>query len=70
MMPIVVHGRVPRARVDELDAYVRDQRITEHVFLDADGAGLRIDEVIHMDEYTLDLLVPLPDGLVLVYDTT
>ena len=65
-----VHGAVPPARVAELTEYVRAQSITEHVFLDADARGLLIADIIHMDEYTIDLVVPLPDGVVLVYDTT
>lgn len=29
-----------------------------------------IDTVVQQDEYTLDVLVPIEDGLCLVYDTT
>lgn len=69
-MKLAVHGRVPAARVTELEAWTARQAITEHVFLDVDAAGLRIEDIVTMDEYTIDLVVPLPDGLVLVYDTT
>lgn len=69
-MSLAVHGRVPAARLAELEAWTARQAITEHVFLDVDAAGLRIADVVSMDEYTIDLVVPLPDGLVLVYDTT
>lgn len=69
-MDLRVHGTVSASRVRELTRWVASQRRTEHVFLDADAAGLSIATVHQMDEYTLDLLVPLPDGLVLAYDTT
>lgn len=35
-----------------------------------DAQGLSIEEVHAMDEFTLDLLVPLTDELTLVLDTT
>jgi hypothetical protein len=69
-MALTVFGDVPEARVRELEQFVASQRITEHVFRDLDALGLRIDDIVYMDEYTLDLLVSLPDGLTLVYDTT
>lgn len=58
----------PRHR--ELLAWTRTQHITEQMFHAVDDAGLRITAIHHMDEYTIDIVVPLPDGLVLVYDTT
>lgn len=69
-MALRVHGRVPERRIAELEAWVAGQRITEQVVRETDRAGLVLAEVVEMDEYTLDLFVPLPDGLVLVYDTT
>lgn len=69
-MRLRVHGGVDVERVRALDAFVAGHRITEHVFVGLDGAGLAIDDVIAMDEYTIDLVVHLPDGLTLVYDTT
>lgn len=42
---------------------------TEQVFRAIDMQDLPYD-ILAMDEYTLDLVVTLPDGLVLVYDTT
>jgi hypothetical protein len=69
-MSLTVVGSVPEPRVRELEQFVASQRITEHVFLDLDARGLRIADIVNMDEYTLDLIVPLPDGLTLVYDTT
>ncbi len=63
-------GIVASARLRELGDYVRSQQITEHLFVDAHASGLRIADIVHMDEYTIDIVIPLPDGLVLVYDTT
>lgn len=65
-----VYGQVSSTRLDELERYVAGQQITEHVVRDALASGLGIDDVVQMDEFTIDLLVELPDGLVLVYDTT
>lgn len=69
-MALRVHGQVPAARVVELEAWTARQAITEHVFLDTDAAGLRIERIVPMDEYTIDLVVPVEPGVVLVYDTT
>lgn len=69
-MALVIHGQVPAARVIELQGFVAAHRITEQVFRDIDAAGLRIADILEMDEYTIDIVVPFPDGLVLVYDTT
>ena len=69
-MALRVHGTVPPERVRALAAWTAEQRLTEHVYTDVDAAGLQIDVIVPMDEYTLDLVVDLPDGLVLVYDTT
>ena len=68
--PLIVHGTIAASRLRELERFVAGQSITEHVFRDLDALGLAIDDIVAMDEYTLDLVVPLPDGLVLVYDTT
>lgn len=70
MKPFTVHGAVPETRVAELEDFVSTQGITEQVFRDLDALGLAIADIVNMDEYTLDLIVPLPDGLTLVYDTT
>lgn len=64
------HGHVPADRHQELEAFVAEQRTTEQVFRALDARGLRIADILAMDEYTLDLVVPLDDGLTLVYDTT
>ena len=69
-VPITTHGEIDPDRLAEVARFVADQRITEHVVRDVLAADLRIDEIIEMDEFTIDLVVPLPDGLTLVYDTT
>ncbi len=69
-MELAVHGDVPEARVVELRAYVRDHSTTGRLTAAAFAQGLDIADIHAMDEYSLDLVVPLPDGLVLVYGTT
>jgi hypothetical protein len=69
-MPLVAHGSVPAHRVEELSRFVASHRTTEQLLRAAQAAGLDVAAILEMDEYTLDILVPLPDGLVLVYDTT
>jgi hypothetical protein len=64
------HGPVAPTRLAELEAFVASQRITEHVFRDMDAARIRVTDIVAMDEYTIDLVFRLPDGLWLVYDTT
>jgi hypothetical protein len=54
----------------ELASWVAAQGTTERVVLAATAAGLELHDVVQMDEFTLDLVVALPDGLWLVYDTT
>lgn len=63
-------GSIPEARLAELTSWVQSQRTTEHVVQAANAEGLELHDVVQMDEFTLDLLLPLPDGLWLVYDTT
>lgn len=63
-------GSIPPERLAELGQFVADQTTTERVFRAVDRAGLQLDEIIHQDEYTIDIVVALPDQLVLVYDTT
>lgn len=69
-MPLVAHGPVPAHRLEELERFVAPHHTTEGIIRALDAAGLELADILEMDEYTLDLLVPLPDGLVLVYDTT
>ena len=65
-----VVGSVPASRVAELAAVVTEHRITEQVVQHALDAGYTIEAAVNMDEFTIDLVIRLPDGLYLVYDTT
>lgn len=69
-MDVRLRAAVSDGRRAELEAWLAGQTTTERLFRAVDAAGLRITEIVHQDEYTLDLVVPLPDGLTLVYDTT
>lgn len=69
-MTLTVHGVVPDDRVRELEEFVARHTTTERVVRDLEVHGLILADIHPMDEYTLDLVVPLPDGLTLVYDTT
>ena len=65
-----VVGQISEARVEALRRFVRGHQITEQVVRALDAAGWALDEIHEMDEFTFDLVVALPDGLCLVYDTT
>lgn len=69
-MRLATHGDVPPERLQALQAFVAEHTTTERVFLALLAGGLQFDDIVAMDEYTLDLIVALPDGLTLVYDTT
>ena len=69
-MAVTVHGEVAATRVREVEDFVRGHFITEQLFRAVDRAGMEIDAIVHMDEYTIDIVVPWPGGLFLVYDTT
>ncbi len=69
-MGLRVHGTVPAERVAELGRMVDGLGSLERVLRALDGQGLVLSEVVSMDEYTVDILVALPDGLTLVFDTT
>jgi hypothetical protein len=69
-MALEVVGAVPEARRAELADYTRGHRLTEHLVRAALDAGLDIEAAVQMDEFTFDLVIALPDGLWLVYDTT
>lgn len=66
---LLTQGQVPPARHRELAAFVETHRTTETMFRDLDRLGLAY-KILAMDEFTIDIVVPLPDGLALVYDTT
>lgn len=65
-----VVGRVDPRRHQALTAFVSGQRTTEGVVRALAQEGLELADVVEMDEFTIDLVVPLLDGLCLVYDTT
>lgn len=64
------HGSVPEARLAELDRLLGGLGSLERVLRALDGEKLSLGDVIPMDEYTIDILVDLPDGLTLAFDTT
>jgi hypothetical protein len=68
--PFQAVGDVPPHCFAALRAWVEPQRTTEDGVQAVLGDGLDLHDVVQMDEYTLDVLVRLPDGLWLVYDTT
>lgn len=65
-----VHGAVPAARSAALEVFTAGHTTTARLLKDHLAAGCDIGAIHAMDEYTLDVVVPLPDGLVLVYGTT
>ncbi|MBX2802983.1 MAG: hypothetical protein KTR31_35195 [Myxococcales bacterium] len=65
-----VNGHIADTRRAELSRIVSDFPTLEHVVRWAFAEGLELAEVIPMDEFTHDVVVPLPDELVLVFDTT
>ena len=69
-MSIRVHGIVDPRRVAGLAALTARQSITEQVFRMVDELDLVVVDLLPMDEYTIDVVIALPDGLHLVYDTT
>ena len=69
-MDLDVHGGVPERRIHELQAFIAEHRTTARLTRDVFANGLDIADILAMDEYSLDIVVPLPDGLVLIYGTT
>lgn len=69
-MALQAHGRVSDARLAELAAFTADHQTTARLTRDVFAAGLDLADIVAMDEYSLELVVPLPDGLTLVYGTT
>ncbi len=64
-----VHGNVPPEHVAAAIAFSAGHTITETLVRDVLEGGWQIDEVVEMDEFTLDLLIEA-DGVWVVYDTT
>ena len=48
----------------------RPHNTLERILKDAWAIGLDVQDIIVQDEYSHDVLLPLPDGRTLVYDTT
>lgn len=59
-------------QLEELQRAVAGHRMLEHVarWGYAQTPFVEIRDVVEQDEFTHDVIVPLPDGLVLVYDST
>lgn len=69
-MALRVHGTLDDARLGEIAGLVRDHTTTERLFSTVDALGLAVHDILPMDEYTIDIVVGLPGGAFLVYDTT
>ena len=65
-----VHGKVVEDRIAELEAYVAGHTTTERLVRAALEDGHDLAAFVEMDEFTIDVVVRLGDGLCLVYDTT
>ena len=65
-----VHGQIAPERVAELEAFTAPHTTTSRLLRDHLARGCDITDIHAMDEYTLEVVVPLPDGLVLIYGTT
>ncbi len=69
-MQLTPHFSIPAPRLAELTTWLDRQTTTERVVNAVIAAGFTLHDAHQMDEYTIDLVVELDDGLVLVYDTT
>jgi hypothetical protein len=69
-MDVRFRNHVAEGRKAELQRWLAPQTTSGDVWAALLTRGLRIHDIVTMDEFTLDWIVPLPDGLVLVYDTT
>lgn len=70
MVDLRVLGPVPEPRRRELVGLIGAAGTLERVIRALEGEGLELADVIPMDEFTIDILVDLPDGLTLAFDTT
>ena len=48
----------------------RELPTLEHVVRWAHARGLDVHDAVAMDEFTFDVLIPITDALILVFDTT
>jgi hypothetical protein len=69
-MSLRIHGSVAADRLAELSELVRSHTTTERLFRAVDALGLVLHDLVAMDEFTNDVVVEVPGGLFLVYDTT
>jgi hypothetical protein len=72
MMTLANRAGLPAARLAALEAELPAQTTLSDVVLwsATHAPALLVADVIAMDEYTHDVVVPWREGLVLVYDTT
>jgi hypothetical protein len=64
-----VHGSIPEERTAGL-AEAAALRTLEGIVRWGAPRGVEVTDILVQDEFTHDVVVPLPDGLVLVYGTT
>ena len=71
-VPLIDQGSLDRETRGVLEATVGGHSTLAKVldWARAQSPPLAVDEILTMDEYTHDVIVPYRDGLVLVYDTT
>lgn len=71
-MALHILPEIPEARGQSLRALVSAHTTMERVarWAFSQRPPLDIVDIIRQDEFTHDVIVPLPDGLVLVYDST
>jgi hypothetical protein len=63
-------GVVDDGRLAALDAATAGHRTLEHVVRWVAAEGHELAEVVTMDEFTHDVVILVPEGLFLVFDTT
>lgn len=69
-MRVLGAGQVDPSRLEALEQSIASHRLTEHVMRGLTALGGELEDVVEQDEFTIDLVVRLSDGLFLVYDTT
>lgn len=65
-----LHGVVSEHRAAEIRAFTAGHTTTDRLLRAHLANDCDIADIHNMDEYSLDVVVPLPDGLVLIYGTT
>jgi len=74
-MRLVNQSKLPKKRITDLETEIPEQENLKDVMkwaLSNPGEFVPqvVADVIVQDEFTHDVLIPWPEGLVLVYDTT